>query len=67
MMMLTSFSSFLFLVSFAEAGYQGRRQSTGNGTTSLNSTENGSPCAIVSQSAAAALASATTGMLPLPD
>jgi hypothetical protein len=36
------------------SGYQDRRQSTGNGTTTLNSTENGSPCAIVSQIAAAA-------------
>jgi hypothetical protein len=63
-MIFTYFSSFLCLVSFAEAGYQGRRQSGNrNGTTTLNP----SPCAIVSQSAAAALASAATGMLPLPD
>jgi hypothetical protein len=64
-MMLTYLYSFLCLVGFAEAGYQYRRQSgNGNGTTSLDSTESGSPCAIVSQSAAAALASAATGMLP---
>jgi hypothetical protein len=62
-MMLIYFSSILFLAGFAEAGYQGRRQSAhGNGTTSLNS----SPCAVVSQSAAAALASAATGMLIAP-